>query len=277
MISLTLALLMTNLAATPTIEIAGEEACPPPLDIAARLAELVAPDSPVLRSLHVHLARKGDRLRIEIDDSHGARLVERSVPLMGSCADVARAVALVVASWAGEIGGAPDRPPVAIPATDNPTVPFARAPTVQLELRSREQPPSPAVGQVAVPWPDRAREAATPGRAQRAFGLVAGGVGVASLVVGAIYGFAAESDDRAAENACLAGSCGVAAGAQIARAESDARRSEVYLGLGAGLVATGAIVYLLAPSTAEIGPVSEIRVAPVAMVRSAGVVATARF
>jgi hypothetical protein len=279
LISLTLAILTTALATTPVIEMAGEEACPAPREVATRLAELVALEGPTIRALGVHLSRRGDRLDIEIDDPHGVRLVERSVPRTGSCADMARAVALVVASWAGEIGGAPaDRSMLAVPATDSPGASSPRVPSARLEIISSERALSPGTSQVVVPAPGQPGDAVAPGRTQRALGLVVGGVGIASLVAGAIYGFAAESNDRAAENACLMAACGLGAVvAELDRAASDARKSEVYLGLGAGLVATGAIVYLLAPSVAEAGRASSVGVAPVAINRTAGVMAMARF
>jgi hypothetical protein len=277
LISLTLVLLAVNGIATPGIEIAGEEACPESPEVLARLGELVAIDSPMIRNLHVHLSRRNDRLNIEIDDSHGTRLVERSVPQTGSCADMAHAVALVVASWAGEIGGVPVDPiPPTMPGADRAALPSTR-PSARLELASSKQPVTPSANQVVVPAAGQPGKGVVLGSTQRVLGVVAGSVGVASLVAGVIYAFAAESNDRAAENACLMGSCGVAAGAQIARAESDARKSDVFLGLGTGLVAAGAIVYLLAPSVPDGRKISAVRVTPVAATRSAGLVAIGRF
>jgi hypothetical protein len=275
MISLILALLA---ATPPAIGISGDEACPTAREVTARLSELVPPDSPVMKSLNVHLFRRGDRLEIEISDLKGVELIDRSVPHRGSCAELARAVALVVASWAGEIGGPPADPsPAGIVAADNPAPASRPAPPARVDLMPSEPMLPPRASQDPAFLPNQTAEGLPPGRIQRAVGAIVGGVGIASLVVGAIYGLAAESNDRAAENACLMSSCGVAATAQIARATSDARRSDVFLGLGAGLVASGAIVYLLAPTAAESERGPRVRLAPAASVGSAGLVATVRF
>lgn len=83
-------------------------------------------------------------------------------------------------------------------------------------------PPS-AVGSAAVtPAPDVALGPATSaGRGQRTVGLVVGGVGVAGLVVGSIFGVNASSKWSSAKKDCQPGACGPGSPSQTEKSDAS--------------------------------------------------------
>jgi serine/threonine-protein kinase len=91
-----------------------------------------------------------------------------------------------------------------------------------------------------------------PGSGQRIIGLVVGGVGVVGLGVGTIFGLNAISHEKKADKACSPTLCQEQGGQD----ESDSAHhaaviSNVAFGVGGGLIAVGALVYLLAPTKSE--------------------------
>ena len=82
----------------------------------------------------------------------------------------------------------------------------------------------------------------------RTVGFVAGGVGVAGLVVGSIFGVSALGADKSASRECATSTSCTQAGADFAqRAHFDATLSTVAFVAGGALVAGGAALVLLAP------------------------------
>ena len=82
----------------------------------------------------------------------------------------------------------------------------------------------------------------------RTVGFVAGGVGVAGLVVGSIFGVSALGADKSASRECATSTSCTQAGADFAqRAHSDATVSTVAFVAGGTLVVGGAALVLLAP------------------------------
>jgi hypothetical protein len=92
-------------------------------------------------------------------------------------------------------------------------------------------------------------ESTSPGNGRKTIGLVTGGVGVASLVVGSVFGLVASSKWSSAKADCGAG-CGPAAPAQGEKssAQSDATVSTVGFVIGGVLVAGGLALVLTAPA-----------------------------
>jgi serine/threonine-protein kinase len=94
------------------------------------------------------------------------------------------------------------------------------------------------------------------GSAQRVTGLVIGGVGVAGLGVGAVFGILAISDNNTAkDNGCSPGDGNCPAGAtgvaDANKARDEATVSTIAFIAGGVLVATGATLYLTAPDAPQ--------------------------
>lgn len=109
-----------------------------------------------------------------------------------------------------------------------------------------------------------------PGRAQRTVGLVVGGVGVVGLVLGGIFGLSAKSKWAEAQANCKPG-CAPDAPAQSTKndAQSAATLATVSAIAGATLVAGGAVVFFLAPSSRSPAAASKLRFVPDVGARSA--------
>jgi hypothetical protein len=140
-----------------------------------------------------------------------------------------------------EIGGA--KPPAAAPPVASPAAATPAAPTQPVP------PASPAV--------DVGAEASTGGGRSRAPGLIVGGVGVAGLAVGSVFGLKAISEKGQRDDICHGGSvCPQEALDHDASARSAGLISTI--GFGAGLVGVGVGAYLFftaKPSEAKTGSV----------------------
>ena len=103
-----------------------------------------------------------------------------------------------------------------------------------------------------------------------------GGVGVAGLVVGSLFGAVASSKWSAAKSDCGAG-CGPTAPAQGEKstASSDATISTVAFVVGGVLAAGGVVLYLTAPSRTASG--TGLRIAPALGSNETGVVLAGGF
>jgi len=89
----------------------------------------------------------------------------------------------------------------------------------------------------------------TDGSSQRTIGLVVGGVGVAGLAVGSIFGGLAFSKNSDAKTLCPASpGCSSQAGVDANNnAKSDATISTVAVLAGGAALVTGAVLFLVAP------------------------------
>jgi hypothetical protein len=138
---------------------------------------------------------------------------------------------------------------------------------------AQTSPVAPATGAPAPPSPPPPAEtgAARPsgGSTQKVLGLVSGGVGVAGLVVGSIFGAIASSKWSSAKTDCGAG-CAADAPAQQEKSDaaSAATLSTVGVVGGAVLLAAGVALFLTAPS--EGSGVASLRIAPAAGPGTAG-------
>jgi hypothetical protein len=115
---------------------------------------------------------------------------------------------------------------------------------------------------------DAAESPATPmtsGNAQRTTGLVLGGVGVATLGVGAVFGLMSNAKASDSEAICPSGvDCTPDDVQQVRGLEGEARdhamRFNVASGIGAALLIGGAILTLTAPSTTTAKPPLALRI-----------------
>jgi hypothetical protein len=86
------------------------------------------------------------------------------------------------------------------------------------------------------------------GNGRKVAGLVIGGVGIAGLAAGAVFGLEAISKRHDAEDACTSGPCGSTAQSINDEGVRDAWISDVAFGVGVVGVAVGAYLVLSAPS-----------------------------
>lgn len=129
--------------------------------------------------------------------------------------------------------------------------------TVRLSVPKLEQAPlaaSPPPGPAADSSPvagDRASEPAPSGLgAQRIAALVAGGVGVAGVVVGTIFGLQTISKKKQASETCTGGTCTSQAGVDAGNdAHAAGNVSTVAMIVGAAGLAGGAVLWFTAPSS----------------------------
>jgi hypothetical protein len=133
------------------------------------------------------------------------------------------------------------------------------------------QPPPVAPAAATVPPPTPPESAAPPQSAgpsqQRAIGLIIGGVGAASLVVGSVVGLVAKSTYDDALKFCPSGpqSCSSQGVAGSATAHNQAAIATVAFVGGLAALAAGTTLYLTAP------PDGGVSIGPTAYVRGGGV------
>jgi hypothetical protein len=89
------------------------------------------------------------------------------------------------------------------------------------------------------------------GRTQRAIGWVTGGVGLAGVAVGAVFGAIAMSDNNQASNGCISNVCTQQGFSSTHDAKNAATASTVAFAVGGGLVAVGLVLWLTAPADAH--------------------------
>jgi hypothetical protein len=102
--------MVVSAEARAAIPIAGDVTCPTPAEIARRLDEIVPPaSSGAGNGGSVRVARDGGRFRLELLRSDGRAADTREIDAGGSCGDLARAAAVVIATWQGDLD--PDATP----------------------------------------------------------------------------------------------------------------------------------------------------------------------
>lgn len=110
-------------------------------------------------------------------------------------------------------------------------------------------PSATSPGVPTIPTEAADHEATDAGRGRRLIGLVIGGVGVAGLGVGSVFGLIASSKWSSAKTAC-GGGCGPSAPAQNEKSDAQSAATISTIGFVAGgvLVAGGLALFLTAPS-----------------------------
>jgi hypothetical protein len=139
--------------------------------------------------------------------------------------------------------------------------------------------PAPPLAIDASPAPPSSAPAAPegPSSSRRTIALVVGGVGVAGVVVGTIFGLAAISKKSESDNGCPGGSSGPCypAGVDASKtAVSDGNVATIAFGVGGAALAGAAVLWLTAPKS---GATGSVRVAPTAGARGAGLSAVGSF
>jgi hypothetical protein len=116
-------------AVAPAVGVEGGAACPSPTDVAARLYALL-PAAGVAIQPGPDVARidlQGDQVSIVLRRPDGTLVGARALPAQGTCADQARAAAVVLATWASDVHPefrVPQPPP---PAALPPAIPTLAA------------------------------------------------------------------------------------------------------------------------------------------------------
>jgi hypothetical protein len=149
--------------------------------------------------------------------------------------------------------------------------------TTTLQATARPSPPPapspPPITGPAAP-PPREVEPPTAGAwsSRKSLALVAGGVGVAGLVVGSFFGLEAGSSWSRAKSECQTNACGAGSPAQNDRSSAlnQATVSTVLLVAGGLVAAGGAVLWLTAP-TGQAAGATGLRVTPTLGTTGAGV------
>jgi hypothetical protein len=146
--SISLALAVFALQAAGGMDVRGDSACPPPSEVGTALVGLVAPVPAPAAPDVVEITGAGDSVTLRLWNAAHQLLAERRVPPSPSCAERARAAAVIVAAWEAHLraGAAPMWPlPPGAPAPASPPLPRPDAPPVAARPAT---PPPPAPVQV---------------------------------------------------------------------------------------------------------------------------------
>jgi hypothetical protein len=115
------------LLAAPPVAVVGNGPCPAPADVAARLEALLPADAAAAANV-ASIEDRGSLVRIALAAPDGSLVGERTLERAGSCADLAAAAAVVIASW--QAAAHPEFVPAAPAVTPVPAV-QATAPAPQ--------------------------------------------------------------------------------------------------------------------------------------------------
>jgi serine/threonine-protein kinase len=123
------------------------------------------------------------------------------------------------------------------------------------------------------PPPPPPKEEASPGGTQRVIGIVVGGAGLVGIGLGTYFGLSAMDKDKKADKACSPTLCQEQADYKNSDdARKAATASNVSFAIGGALVATGVVVFILAPTKH-----SQVSVTPLAAPGFAGVTVGGRL
>jgi serine/threonine-protein kinase len=136
-----------------------------------------------------------------------------------------------------------------------------------LPIAAREPAPSPAGSSVD---PGALR----PGQTQRTVGLVLGGAGVATIGTGVVFAVMAANARAALDAKCFQSICSASGKKEYDEAKRDAVLGNVALGVGVASLASGIVVYLLAPAEKS---AAATHLVPLVSERSFGLAASGRF
>jgi len=121
-------------------------------------------------------------------------------------------------------------------------------------------------------------DAPAPGKRQRLTSFIVGGAGIAAIAAGTIVVILAHSDWEASRAGCDADNvCTDSAYDQATSARSKATVATVLFGAGIAAVATGTVLYFMAPSASSAERAARWRVTPTFTGGTAGVAVTAGF
>jgi hypothetical protein len=201
----------------------------------------------------VVIAEKPDTagLAVAVDDGAIAREAWGAQIPIDPGAHTAKATAPNHEPWEGPFSVAEGKKvTVRVPALGLSVVPTASA---------SAGTPGPAVATPKYPW-------------MRPSGIAVASVGVAALVVGAVFGARAVSFGNEAKKGCSPSLvCTDAAFAAVQEGRSSATAADILLGLGTGFSAVGAVFFIAGGVTTTSPPAAgAARVAPVARISASG-------
>jgi len=237
-------------------------------------------------------ARAGDNDRQQFAEDHAKALEPKLARItVAAAADAAAVPGLVVkrngaALSAGEFGStvAVDPGEVLIEATApgykawSKRVPVEATRTARVDVPALEQEAAKAEQTPIVQPPSSGTDTGASHYGwQRPAGLVVGGVGIATMLVGGYFGLSAKSTyDDAVDNNCnqSAKTCNSTGLQDTDSARDKATIATILVGAGAAMTVTGVVLFLTAPKKAS---GTALRVAPDAGAGRAGVVLSGRF
>lgn len=94
-------LLVGVVASLSRVTVSGDDTCPAPADVARQLDLLLAQGSQLRTGYDAYVLAVPERVHIDLVSAGGVRLAERDLPRRGSCDDLAKASAAVIATWLG--------------------------------------------------------------------------------------------------------------------------------------------------------------------------------
>jgi hypothetical protein len=159
------------------------------------------------------------------------------------------AVAPAKKRWATTVTVRPngDIAHVVVPSLEDEPAASAAPPVSEAPLPPATLPPSAR----GVAPPPATEPASSDGSTQRTVGLVVGGAGVIGLGFGVAFGLVALGKNSDSKSLCPASPCSGSSGVQGIQDNSDAKSaatvSTVAMAVGGAALATGAVVFLLAP------------------------------
>jgi len=123
---LALAFLVTSGAAiaAPAVFVEGDSLCPTPAEVAVLVTPLLADSSPATTPARARIDRAGSELRVRLTDEKGAPVAERQLLPTASCAETAELVAVMIATWLGQLR------PEQLPTLALPSPPAAPPPPI---------------------------------------------------------------------------------------------------------------------------------------------------
>jgi hypothetical protein len=119
--------LLVALAGSPVQVVStqvADDACPSSAEVEQALASLIGPLAapPAIRDV-AKLERADGKLRVELVGSDGVVVAERLLERSGSCAEMGRMAAIVIASWESDVHPEFVRPPGEIPRVERRAAP----------------------------------------------------------------------------------------------------------------------------------------------------------
>ena len=145
------------------------------------------------------------------------------------------------APWHGQamVGGAGAKVSIEVPPLADAATPPAPAPAAVA--------PMPATAPAAAAAPADSTTPPSSGGTQRTIALITGGVGIAGIGVGSVFGILAMSKNNSTSGHCNGSVCDAPTIATLSDARTDATVSTVGFVAGGVLIAAGAVLYLTAP------------------------------
>ncbi len=145
--------------------------------------------------------------------------------------------------WHGQalVGGAGAKVSIEVPPLADAAIPANPVPAMPVAPTPATAPAAPAAPPADTTTPPSS------GGAQRTIALITGGVGIAGLGVGGVFGILAMSKNNSTSGHCNGSVCDAPTIASLSDARTDATVSTVGFVAGGVLIAAGAVLYLTAP------------------------------